>query len=103
DQVFRAAEAVHPGHRVVTFGDVSLLEETFQLFLLRTRSRNWLRAFTAPDAFGTLRDEGAVALLALAQRLFRLPAVSDVARRHDDTGHHQIIQPIVGHRFDDAP
>src|SRR2546425_12609042 len=76
----RGLVTVHPRHRVVALGEVSIFEEHLDLLVFRQVDRDRLFEFEAPDRFRTIRDESAVTLLALLQTshgsrpLDRLPA-----------------------------
>src|SRR5262249_28208120 len=69
--LIRAVVTVHPRHRVVAFGQVSEFEEHLDLVIFGQRDRDRMFEFESPYRLGTLRDEGAVTLIALSQVSYR--------------------------------
>jgi hypothetical protein len=63
--------AVKPRHHIVAFGEVGVFEDPLNLFVFRQVDRIRRFHFVAPDRFRTVRDEGAVTLLALPQTFHR--------------------------------
>src|SRR5262245_32918394 len=67
-----------------------MLEKQVDLFVLRQRDRYRLVEFIAPNPFRTVRDEGAVAVVAVLQTLFGILAFSNVGGSADDLPHTAI-------------
>jgi hypothetical protein len=72
EQLLGALEAVHARGRVVALGEIAVSVEEFYLFVFGERCGDGLLKLEAPDAFGAVGDEGAVALLALPERALYL-------------------------------
>jgi hypothetical protein len=78
DQPRRRLLAVHPRHRVIAFGEVSVLVKKLDLLLLRQLGVDRLIQLESPDALGALLDEPAIALLASRQLILGPFARGDV-------------------------
>src|SRR4051812_44021326 len=89
DKIVRAFIAVHSRHRIIAFGQVAMLVQRLKLLISgQTRIYGTLR-LEAPDAFGAVNDEGAVALIAGSQSFFGAFALGNVLN------HHQPVQRVV--------
>src|SRR5262249_9690432 len=67
NDLIRGLVTIHPRHRVVAFGEISVFENHLDLLVFGQFDRNWLFHFEAPDRFRTIRDEGAIAFFALPE------------------------------------
>ena len=84
-QIGRRFEAVHPCHRVVALAHHRVGKEVVHLVVLGQAERHGLFQLDPPHPLGGLLDEGAVALLAGTEHLFRPFPLGDVLGHADES------------------